>query len=662
MSRQNPIPQIGISRIEEDYLPPSFDPAPWYRSRRFVIFVLTFLLSITLTLGYVYSRPAIYQSIATLLTVAKTAIDEASREADIQHVAIQKQVLMGAALLAEISKRVQAYEAFSNEVNLTVADIRQILDVRLVLDTNLVELVAEGPDPEVLPILINTWIDVYLAARAQAVSQSTDETVQVIQGELDGLEEKINAKRGELDIFRQNYDITSAGREENEALARLAGLNESVNTANEEEVKAKARLDSINKAVARGQAVVPKEDTRTLSLLEQRAQELREELDELDRNYTRDFMALSPALKVIPEKLAALEKEIERMRQAGQNIVLSEAQQEYNAAKQATQDIQGQLNKHKKKATEFTTRFAQHDALQLNLEELELRFRETQARLAQIEARFTEKYPQVEVVDRAFKPRDPIRPMYTQDALLAVVGSALFALLCVWVVEYLTRKAPTSPSINISGFPVYHDDVTRDAISSPLHQKAMLTQRQNIALSHSPTRELLLQEVDVLLHTAHEKDKLLMTLLLSGVTLDEISVMQPEQFDFEKETLTITGLSPRTITLHPILHALLSNPACQLIDSTGQPLEHDDLAALLACTVVDAGLSVPEEITAISFQHTYIIYLVRQGIRLADLKLIVGYLTPTELSSYSIYSPPGPGRSFKDIDLLYPALASAPST
>lgn len=77
-------------------------------------------------------------------------------------------------------------------------------------------------------------------------------------------------------------------------------LNESLNTASEEEVIAKSRLDSINKAMSRGQAVVPHEDTRTLSLLEQRAQELREELDELDRRYTREYMELSPSLRVVP--------------------------------------------------------------------------------------------------------------------------------------------------------------------------------------------------------------------------------------------------------------------------------------------------------------------------------------------------------------------------
>src|SRR5690606_37159408 len=144
----------------------------------------------------------------------------------------------------------------------------------------------------------------------------------------------------------------STGREENEALARLKGLNDTLKTASEEEVKAKSRLDAIRKAMERGETVVPQNDSRTLSTLEKRAQELREELEELDRQYTREFMALTPSLKVIPEKLAALEKEILTTRQKGQATVLTDAQQEYAAARQTASVIQQQLKDHRQQAAE----------------------------------------------------------------------------------------------------------------------------------------------------------------------------------------------------------------------------------------------------------------------------------------------------------------------
>jgi polysaccharide biosynthesis transport protein len=651
---QRHIPQIDITPTEESYPPPSYDRSPWFRSRRFIIFIIAFFLSVSIALGYVFSRQAIYQSYATLLTVAKTSIDQQSSDADIQHVAIQKQILMGSELLAETSRRLQFY----GSEGLKVADIRRMLDVRPVADTNLVEMIAEGPEANVLPALINTWIDVYLAARAKEIARSTGATTEIIQSELDGQMEKINAKRIELDQFRKNNDITSAGREENEALARLSGLNESLNTASEEEVKAKARLDSINRAIARGQAVIPQEDTRTLSLLENRAQELREELEELDRRYTREFMALSPDLKVVPEKLAALELEIKRMRQSGQSIVVSDAQQEYAAAKQAVSMIRSQLDKHRKKATEFTTRFAEHEALQSDLEALELLHRETQERLVQIKTRHTGKYPQVDVIERAFLPNEPIRPNYFLDTIIAVAGSIIFSLFCVWISEFLTRKAQPKSAINLSGVHFYSTDAPREVLANAQQGANVLAQPQQYALEKPAIREISSQEIDILIHSANDKEKLLIALLLSGVNLEEIPTIQQDNIDFDKDKLTIVGSSPRTIPLNPALRSLLSNPNCHLIGPAGEPLTEGDLTALLTCAIIDAGLPAQDEMSAASLKHTYIIYLVRQGIRLSDLELIVGYIAPTERSGYSAYSPPGPGRSFKDIDLLYPGLAA----
>lgn len=91
----------------------------------------------------------------------------------------------------------------------------------------------------------------------------------MMQEELVALTERFN-KRLELEQFRQHNEIVSTERQDNEALARLKGLTDSLNKASEEEVKAKARLDTIRKSIERGQIVVPNEDTRTLSALERR--------------------------------------------------------------------------------------------------------------------------------------------------------------------------------------------------------------------------------------------------------------------------------------------------------------------------------------------------------------------------------------------------------
>ncbi|HNA71513.1 MAG TPA: integrase, partial [Nitrosomonas sp.] len=393
---RNHFPQIEVTPPLHRAGQSLSDSPSWLKSKRMLIFLIAFAVTAVISMSYVLGRSSIYRSHATLLTMAKTAIDQRSVDVDLQHVAIQKQLLLGADMLAEIIKTLQSHPEVKTQ--LTASDIRSMLDVQPVAETNLVEIVAEGPDPKILPILVNTWLDVYLKGRENEIARATGDTTQRIQTEISGLTEKINQKRIELELFRENNHIVSTGREENEALSRLKGLNDSLNKAIEEEVKAKARLDSIKKSIAKGQAVVPKEDTQKLAMLEKRAQELKEELADLDRRYTREYMALTPSLKVIPEKIATLQTEIDQLRSAGQRIVLSEAEQEYVAALQTTQAIRDQLEAHKKKAADFTARFTEHEALKIDLEGFEQRLRETQERLIQIETKYGGKFPQVDVV------------------------------------------------------------------------------------------------------------------------------------------------------------------------------------------------------------------------------------------------------------------------
>ena len=652
--------QIPLIEIAPDWghgTPPIIVKEPWFRSRRFIIFIIALLISTSISLTYVFSRPAIYLSYATLLTVAKTEIDQRSKEADIQHVVIQKQILLGQELITETARRLQLLEEINSK--LTVDDIRKMLNVKPIVETNLVEMEAESPDPKILPLLINTWIDVYLDARAETVRLSTGSTTHSLQQEISNLTEQIDLKRIELNQFRQTNSITSTGREENEALARLKGLNDSFNKASEEEVMAKARMEAVNKAINQGQAVVPKEDTRTLSLLEQQAQKLREQLKELDERYTREYMAKISKFKVIPEQLAALEERIAGMRQSGQSIVLTESQQQYAAAAQTVRVIRQQLNEHKNLAAEFTARFSEYEALQTDMEGMELLLRETQERLIKIETKQSEKYPQVDIVERAFLPRDPVRPDYVRDALIAIIGSILLALSSVWFAEFLTRKEEPNTAINLSGIHLYNTGTHQQQLdTNPLQQ---LEQQKNYALENSLAREISNQEFDILIHAANDKGKRLITLLLSGLSAEEISLLDKDTINKDNDTLNIKGTSPRSIPINSALKKLFSDNNYCMESASGQPLTTEDIASILLCSVIDAGLAGPNEINAEAIRHSYIIYLVQQGMRLSDLELIIGYISPVDLSAYSNYSPPSPGRPFKEIDLIHPALVQMES-
>jgi succinoglycan biosynthesis transport protein ExoP len=643
---------------------------PWYRSRRFSIFGVAFLISAAVSLAYSYSRPVVYRSSATILTSAMTAIDRESSDADVQHVAIQRQILLGHELAAETLARLKASATDKSLLQWKPSDIQTLLTVEPVPETNLVEISAEGSNSKFLPLLINTWIDVYLDARAKEVKQLAGSTQRVVEDEVEGLAEKVASARIELEKFRKNNDISSTGREENEALARLKGLTESLNKANEDEIKARAHLNAVKTSISRGKAVVPEDEKASLTDLEKRLQDMREKLAELDKKFTRDYLDLQPDLKSIPEQIKTLETEIQYRRQHGQSLVLNDAEMAYAAAQQTTRELRAQLDEHKQQASTFTSKFTQHEALKADLEGLEKLYRDAQERLVQVKTSRKEKYPQVTVINRAYEPRDPVRPNYGQDALIAIAGSLLFGLLTVWVVEYLTHKKEPPMPIAVFGVHGYQPPPSgvgalggggglidhRQAAPPSLDANTKSPQSLSGPQRPQQRRELSSHQLRTLLNASNLKGKQLIALMLSGLSLDEVVWLTKHQIDMEADMIHIGGKSPRSIPMCSTLKSLLMQSNGQAVWNPGDLETRVDLSAALVCAAVDSGLPDPQEITAEAIRHSYIAYLVRQGLRLSELEQVTGHLESSVISSYGAYSPPQEGRHLAEIELLHPAL------
>ena len=637
-----------ISSSEQGVPTAAVEPKP---PARLKIFLSVFFISLALGLIINYARPAVYQSSATLLTSAPVAIDQTSVDtADLQHVTIQQQKLLGFELLSatlELLKNQQGID------NLTLQDVRNMLSVKPVEQTNLLMLTATGPEPELLPKVVNTWINVYQDARAMNIQQSARQTIEQVQSELKELDEKISQKQQELNQFRQQHDISSIVREENEQTAALNALTQALNNAKEDEIKAKARLDAINQAIASGQTIVPEHEQRSLSNLEKRYQELKEKLAEFDKRYTRDYLALQPSLKFIPEQIKKLEKEIRRKRKVGQNSVWTEASQEYQAARQVTAKLRIQLDRAKKEAASFSTLFAKHEQLQEDLKSLEELYRDTQIRLTKIESSQIEQYPQVEVVEKASLNLQAISPDYTLGAGIALLSALVLAFFAVWLIEFLSQSSKPEQGFHspiavwFGQAPQQTEQIIDDA-SDKLIEK---TNEQGLPFLQQEYKKIPDEELTILLKNSSPDTQLIILLLLSGLSADEISTLDINNFQLEDNTLHLAD-SDRTIAIGQRLAQRLQQAIEQgnLWEQPSQ-LSPDDINALLYCVFVDARISTQDTLPAEQIRQSYIIYLVEQGLRLTLLEKITGKLAPVELAGYARFSPEHKGL---DIDMINP--------
>lgn len=643
---------LQIERLPDPQYSSTEQPSQvWYRSRRLWVFAIVFPLSLAIGLLVVFLRPPIYRASASLLTTAKPAADQTETIVDPQHVAIQQVLLTGQPLLVETLNRLEQ-DGWLSPGELTPEDVKAILAVEPISATNLVELRAEGSRQNLLAPLVNAWIDVYLDARAREIQTTAGATLAALREQLTALEEKIAAKRQELGEFRRRYDIASLERSENDVLARLNGLTKTLNQLSEEEVKAKARLEAIRTAIADGKPVVPQEDSRTLAALTARAQALREELTALRLRFTPDYIRLNPQYRKVPEQLEEVEDKIRRLVGSGQKVALVQAEQDYASARQAVEETKRQLEQHKHLAAEFSARFAEHEALVEELKQMEARQRELHDRITQLEVKQAEKYPQVEVVERAFRPHHPIRPKYLRDAALAVAISLVLGVAAVWLVEYLTRREQPKTTLTLAGIHVYATPEVSRLLGHPpeAHQPAL--EEPAPKLEAPFPRELTRGELESLLDCADLRTRQSIALLLSGLTPDEITRLDASHLDLSQDKLFIPPPDRRISPLSPRLKTWFAA-------SGGSPLvpaSREELAKLLYLTAVEARLAEPETVTAEAIRHTYLVYLIRQSLKLTELEKIAGTLPLAQISAYGRLLPPGDTRPLEEIERIHPCL------
>jgi succinoglycan biosynthesis transport protein ExoP len=657
--------QLGVVYAPGQY--PGMDETDSMRNRRRKrIFLSVVAISLLVSLAWTFLRPAIYESRATLLVTPPVLDERLGEVSNTQHVELELQYLAGHSLLARV---LEALSSQSDAAGLTLSDLDEMLQAVPVASTNLVDMTAQGPVKELLPVVINAWIGVYQQTHADSIAAESASEMTEAEQQLEDVGLKVAEKRQQLDLFRKEYDIVSMERNENRMHKQLSGLTDSLNKVNEEMVSARARNAAIREAIAEGRPVVSEHGKDSLTNLEQRRVEIQEQLKEMELEFTPHYMAIDPAIKGLVRKRDLLVEEISEKQAAGQQIALAEAEQNQASAEHSVLSLQAQLDEQKQQVMEFTTRFAEHEALQEELLQLEVLFREVQNRQLQNEVNNKHQYPQIDVKESAFLPERPIYPDYLRDSGLSVVGSVLLGLLMLGLYDFLNRSgrhsAVTSLSpvvVNMPGMPAL-DQARNDLLPGAQAAPALA---HPLPLPHPVTRELTVSEVLTLLEMADVKSRLLITLLLSGLSDAEVRALKTGDIDLDSAVLFIGGVDGRKIAVASDITAVISRclPGKQpadtpvFADGQGEALDAKDLGALLSCAAHDAGLASPDEITLWALRHTYLAYLVRRGVRLSELVRVAGDMPPSELAAYTAYSPPGTAVSLDSVERTYPAFAN----
>lgn len=661
------LPQIEVVTRSEQAQPP---PAPPRSVRSLLLwFLAAFALVFLPASLWNFSRPPVYRAAAAVLTIVpQSRSGFGGNSPDVQHVAIQRQLLLGRDLLADTLTRVHATPQASELLEpplLTPDDLRPLLSVDPIPSTNLVEMSATGGKPELLATVVNEWLAAYEALRQREISDQVGERLDQLDEQAVSLEDKIQQKRIALDGFRERHDIVTLERDSNQALNRLRTLQESLAKAEEESIQARAQLQALQAALANGETVMPKDQAAALGALQEKAAELRVQVAQLKKRYTEMFIQNDPNKRALPEELARIEARIEALKRQGLRDVVNEARQAVDAATGRVFTLQRELREQKLTASRFSTSFAEYEDLKSDLAALETMQRQTEGERVALETEAVDEYPQIEVIEPAYAPRDPVHPQYLRDLGFSIAAATALGLTTVLFLLLLDAKANArSAPVPVTGVRIWGEDRQRDADQDGASARHLPRGEPRPGLAAPPVgalpdmtvRQLMGGEIEAVWELASDDERQLIGLLLSGLQLDELPTLDERAFDLAHCALHLSGHGGRTLTLAPLLCDLLASAPSLPAWRAAPERDLRELRSRIPLLALDAGLAHAAEVTAEALRHTYLVYLVRQGARLTELHRVAGPMGAADVQRYAPYSPAGASRPLQQLDLHYPAL------
>lgn len=659
--------------------------------RRLLVFIATFLLAMAAGQWWNYSRPAEYRASLRL----QLALPDAggSESAASGAFANRLQLLNSRPVLERLERQAAQPAMAAASGADVVAQLQAMLEVQPLPGSEVLRLVATGADAAALAPLLNAWPEVVRDELATRQRGDADERLTRLQAELGRLDERSRNARARLDRFREQAGV-SAERDENEAIAVNKGLAQSLNLAIEKETAAAARLRALTAAAEEGRTNTEVRKDATLTSLEGKAHQVREDLREMERVYTPAFMEMDPRARALRQRLSELERQVEQQRQVGQAAVLQTAREELATAQAQVARLREKQQAVRPTVGKVSSRVAEAKVLEEDLAQIEKARREVLERVARLESNQQRRVATVTVIEPAVTPSSPFRPDRDRDSLWVLGGSTLLALLMMGLVEVFNRPPAPAPAASPAhttvvlspgwagagpalagpgGAPAALAGASPlPALPSSAAPAAMSGTAATVApTAAAPAAITLLDAADVkaLLTASRGLSRLACALGLMGLAAHEALALTLGDVDRSGARLQVGGSGARQLPLPTWLLAELPLEAAAaaaagavplLADGAGQPLTSADLQALVAGASLDAGLADGAALGWPTLRHTAIAALLDQGLRYSELPALVGRVEAELLAALASRSTRAPSLGAAEVEVLMAELREPP--
>jgi succinoglycan biosynthesis transport protein ExoP len=301
------------------------------------------------------------------------------------------------------------------------------LTVKVIPNTQVVEIRFRSPDPALATDAANSLIDEYMQRNFHARVDGTAQLSQWLSRQMEEIRVSTAAAQQQFADFQKEHNLLGTDENDNVVTNRLKQLNEELTQAEADRIvkEGRYRMARSGNPVLMDSAI----PNTTLQVLRTQQAELQGQHAQLSAKFGKGY----PQVRELQTQLAEVNAAIER---EGQNIEVRLAN-DYTAATAAEGMIRGQFERQKEEAYRLNENVARYENLKHQVESGQRLYDTLQLKVkeAGITSGLNSSY--ISVVDRAELPDKPVEPRKKLSLALGLGGGLLGGVMLGLILDSL---------------------------------------------------------------------------------------------------------------------------------------------------------------------------------------------------------------------------------
>ncbi len=631
-------------------------------SQRVKVSIVTFVVVLLIGLSYVWLQYPVYQSSALLRFVYPEAINADQNATVKRNFSVSEYRLTSQSILSLLQASLD-----TQGITLTTEELSVMLDKKVDANERLIYLYAVDRAGGDLVVVMNTWLSIYLKQFENQQNNSSVKDRELTEKKLAEIEALIKQKRTLFQQFREVNDIVFLEQSNNRIFNKMNTVSKQLSDTEITQTELTSQLAAINQAGRDGIEISNPYTETLIRKTQQLIQTKRSELVGLSRKYTKKYMEKDPAIVEKSRRLTELETTLQVQMKEGTIAYKHETTMQLTKAKLKIAELLSQRQSLKGDIQAFSTQLTQYKSMTFDLKNLEQN--EQKQKKILLELSVTQPFtPRIDILEHPVTPDYPIGPNYWLNsgiAFIVALLSSVFALIMFKFIAIKRTPVATSytlvqPQSNLIGSSSATVE-ERQVLSHKMDSKALYVQ-ENLTESQIYLDE---QQSQLLLTYASGDSEIVLMLIYSGITPEELLKLTVGQLDIVAGLIHLTGRFQRSLVMPATLQqklqslSVVNNEQALLTTMVGKEIKLDELSKTIQKAARDAMIDNDELIDLNCIRHSYLVYLALQGVRLNELEQIAGYIPPNQLGKYKGLVTNDKAIELSEINPIHPALRSS---